>query len=80
MQGRVDLNYGWPADYPDEGLFWTNKPDPDIFVRILDYLFEVSDEQWRKDVEETNFSSIMEYDPKNTILQSILERELGILP
>jgi surface carbohydrate biosynthesis protein len=73
-------DYGWPADYPDEGPFWTNKPDPDIFIRILDYLFEVSDEQWKKDVETTNFSSIMEYDSGNTIFQSILETELGPPP
>ena len=75
-----DLAYGWPADYPSEGPFWTNKPDSDIFIRILDYLFEVSDEQWEKDVEATNFSSIMEYDPRNTIFQSILEKELGSPP
>jgi surface carbohydrate biosynthesis protein len=75
-----DLGYGWPADYPDEGPFWTNKPDSDIFIRILDYLFEVSDEQWEKDVEATNFPSIMEYDPRNKIFQSILEKELGPPP
>ena len=68
---------GWPADYPDEGPFWTNKPDSDIFIRILDYLFEVSDEQWKKDVTSTNFSSLMEYDSGNTIFKSILEKELG---
>ena len=73
-------DYGWPGDFPDEGPFWTNKPDPDIFIRILDYLFEVSDEQWKKDVEATNFSSLMEYDPGNTIFQSILEKELGPPP
>jgi surface carbohydrate biosynthesis protein len=77
LLGIPELNYGWPADFSDEGLFWTNKPDPEIFVRILDYLFEVSDEQWKEDVEATNYSSIMEYDHGNTILQSILEKELG---
>ena len=76
----IGRDYGWPADYPDEGPFWTNKPDPDIFIRILDYLFGVSDDQWKKDVEATNFSSIMEYDPGNTIFQSILEKELGLPP
>ena len=75
-----DLGYGWPADYPDEGPFWTNKPDSDIFIRILDYLFEVSDEQWKIDVEVTNFPSIMKYDPGNTIFKSILEKELRVPP
>jgi surface carbohydrate biosynthesis protein len=80
LSGSSSWNYGWPGDFPDEGPFWTNKPDPDIFVRILDYLFEVSDEQWKKDVESTNFSSIMNYDPGNIIFQSIIEKELGPPP
>jgi surface carbohydrate biosynthesis protein len=80
MLDMPDLAYGWPADYPNEGPFWTNKPDPDIFIRILDYLFEVSDEQWKRDIEGTNFPSIMKYDPGNKIFQSILEKELGLPP
>ena len=80
IHGINSWDYGWPADYPDEGPFWTNKPGPDIFTRILDYLFEVSDEQWKKDVESTNFLSLIEYDPGNTIFRSILEKELGPPP
>ena len=74
------LTYGWPADFPDEGPFWTNNPDPDSFIRILDYLFEVGDVQWRKDLEDTNFSSLMVYDSENSALQTILEKELGPPP
>ena len=77
---KHDFAYGWPGDFPDVGPFWTNKPDTDIFIRILDYLFEISDEQWKKDLESTNFSSLMEYDPGNTIFKSILEKELGPPP
>ena len=80
LLGLPDQKYGWPADFSDEGPFWTNKPDPDIFVRILDYLFAVTDEQWKEDLKFTKFSSIMEYDPENTILQSIIEKELGSPP
>jgi surface carbohydrate biosynthesis protein len=81
MSGIPNRNFGyWSVGIPDEGFFWTIKPDLDNFVRILDYLFEVSDEQWKKDVESTNFSSIMEYDPGNTILKSILDKELGPPP
>ena len=78
--GMQDYAYGWPTDYSDEGPFWTNQHDPDIFIRILDYLFEVSDEQWEKDVEATNFSSLIEYDRGNTIFKSVLEKELGPPP
>ena len=73
-------NFGWPGDFSDEGLFWTNNSDPESFVRILDYLFEVDDERWRKDVNESNFSSVLAYDPDNVILKKTLERVLGVPP
>ncbi len=72
--------FGWPRDFQDEGSFWTKNPDPDSFVRILDYLFEVDDVQWRKDIESINFSSLMVYDPGNTVLKSTLEKVLGAPP
>jgi surface carbohydrate biosynthesis protein len=78
--GILGFNFGWPVDFPDEGLFWTNNPDQDSFVRILDYLFNVTDEQWQKDLDSTNYSSLMEYDPGNTKLMSILHAELGTPP
>jgi surface carbohydrate biosynthesis protein len=71
-------NFGWPGDFPDEGLFWTNNPDPDSFVRILDYLFEVDDAQWRKDIRASKFPSIMAYDPENSTLTKTFERVLGV--
>lgn len=80
LLGASSRNYGWPGDFPDEGLFWTNRPDPNSFDRILDYLFEVDDAQWREDVRASNFSSIMAYDPGNTILKSTLENILGAPP
>lgn len=80
LLGLPDRSYGWPGNSPDEGPFWTHKPDPEIFIRILDYLFKVSDDQWKKNVESTNFSSLMEYNPENAIFQSILEKELGVPP
>ena len=75
-----DYKYGWPVDFADEGPFWTNNPAPDSFFRILDYLFEVEDEQWQRDLESTNFSSLMSFNPGNTILKEILEKELKAPP
>lgn len=74
--GIPGFTYGWPGDFPQEGPFWTDRPDASNINKILDYLFEVDDVQWRKDVDSTNFSSLMTYNPDNTILKSILEREL----
>ena len=66
-------NFGWPAIYIDKGAFWTNYPDPKEFFRILDYLFEVTQEEWEKEIKKTNFSSLITYDQDNTIVKSIIE-------
>jgi surface carbohydrate biosynthesis protein len=70
-------DFGWPRELQGEGPFWTMTPDPDSFVRILEYLFEIDDIQWRKVTEAVNFSSYMVYNPDNTILKSTLEKVLG---
>lgn len=80
LLGICGLSYGWPGNFPSEGPFWTNRSDSSTFIRILNYLFEVDDVQWRKDVSATNFSSLMIYDPGNSILKSILKKELGSSP
>ena len=78
--GCNEVDTHWIGGLLGEGLYWTNKPDPDICFRILDYLFEVDDVQWHKDLEDTKFSSLMDYDPGNIQLKSILEKELGLPP
>lgn len=80
LLGVIGLSYGWPGRYPDEGVFWTNRPDPAAFERILDHLFSISDEQWRVELSRSGFADIMTYDPGNTILQSVLLKELGSAP
>jgi surface carbohydrate biosynthesis protein len=72
-----DRGMSWPVVHDDEGPFWTSRPDPAAFVRILDHLFAISDEQWRAELSTHQFGDIMTYDPGNAILQSILTRELG---
>ena len=77
LLGIPGLTYGWPGPCLDDGPFWTNRPDPAVFERILDHLFAIDDAQWRRELEEDGFDDIMAYDPGNRILQSVLEAELG---
>ena len=72
-----DANYGWPGHYPDEGPFWTNNPSTLSFRRILDHLFTISDEQWRAELEKHGFQEVMQFDPNNSKLRTILAGELG---
>ncbi len=77
LAGVPKLTYGWPGAFPDDGPFWTNRPDTEAFVRILDHLFDADDAQWRHDLETTNFSSLLTFDAGNGILKSLLVKELG---
>ena len=76
----TDRVYGWPVPHPDDGPFWTNRPDPAAFERILDHLFAISDVQWQAELAEHQFGNIMAYDPGNAILKSVLQGELGAPP
>jgi surface carbohydrate biosynthesis protein len=80
LLGVVGLSYGWPEAYPDEGPFWSNRPDPEAFERILDHLFDIDDDEWRSELSECGFDSVMTYDPENKVLQAVLQEELGPLP
>jgi surface carbohydrate biosynthesis protein len=66
--GLKGFDYGWPANYPNDGPFWTNHCNLELFDKILNYLFSVDEVQWHNDLEKTNFSLIMEYYKGNSIL------------
>ena len=72
-----DRGIVWPDCYPDEGPFWTHRADPAAFERILDHLLAIDDQQWHAELSEYGFGNIMGYDPGNSILRSVLKRELG---
>jgi len=72
------FSFGWPGEFPDTGLFWSNIPDHDIFFRILNYLFDVDPTQWEKDNKSIGFSDLMFYGPGNNKLLSIFNK-IGVL-
>ena len=73
VRGRT---FGWPGDYPDDGPFWTSRPDPAAFERILDHLFSITPAEYAAELRQHRFEDVMAYDPGNSILKSILRREL----
>ena len=75
--GLKGYTYGWPAEYEDDGPFWTNHINSENLERILDHLFEIDDAQWHAELAEHSFDKVMTYDPGNGILKSILTKELG---
>lgn len=69
-------NFGWPADLPDNGPFWTNNNDEREFERVMDYITTVSDEEW-EETRQRYVSELIEYDPGNTRFIKLM-RELGV--
>ncbi|MEO1122872.1 MAG: LA_1612 family putative O-antigen biosynthesis protein [Cyanobacteria bacterium J06639_16] len=72
-------NFAYPLVFPDEGSYWTNQPSHSSFKKILDYLFSINHDDWSRLLEKTSFpSSIMAYDPGNSIIKGFLVDHLGL--
>jgi surface carbohydrate biosynthesis protein len=69
-------NFGWPADLPDNGPFWTNHADEREFKRVMDYITTVNDEEW-KQTHQRYIPELIEYDPGNTRFLKLM-REMGV--
>jgi surface carbohydrate biosynthesis protein len=75
--GLKGMTYGWPDIFPDEGPFWSNNLSLDAFERILNHLFSVTDEEFRREMESQNVSEQIVYDPDNTALRAVFARVLA---
>ena len=51
--------------------------DPLAFERILDHLCAIDEAQWQRELADTEFATLMVHDLGNTILTSLLDRELA---
>lgn len=77
LPGMGDRDLGRPGQFDDSGPFWTNRPDVDVFARILDHLFAIDSEAWSKELAETGFAQVMAYDPGNAMLRRTLNGVLA---
>ena len=64
--------FGWPADLPNSGPFWTNDLDVAEFNRIMDFLDSVNDEEW-VDIVLAHTTDLIIFNPGNTLLVDLLE-------
>ena len=69
--GWKDYSFGWPKKLPISGPFWTNEIDINQFENIMNYLKNVSDEEWKSVVNEV-MTDIIEYDDGNTKLKELI--------
>lgn len=69
------LSFGWPAALPDNGPFWTNDPDAYQFKRVMDYVVDLSPEDWER-VRLAHSADLMEFDLGNTKFKALISRLL----
>jgi len=77
IMGVKGFDFGWPAQCPPDGAFWTNTPSPERFREVLDYLFSVSDDAWRAKLQDVSFAELMVFDQGNSILKRTLARAIA---
>jgi surface carbohydrate biosynthesis protein len=70
---KLEWPFGWPADFPENGLFWTNALSLQELKRVMDYLSQVSDTDWER-VRQQYMEALMSFDPGNSILEALLNQ------
>jgi len=60
-----DTCFGYPNPYSDNGVFWTNNPDPDEYSRILNSLLGMTDTEWAQQIQPYT-EDLMAYRPGNS--------------
>ena len=69
---RKTDRFGKPLEFGEKGPFWTNDPSEEEVGRILDYLLNVSDEQWERDSGWIR-DQLMVHDYGNTKIRAYAE-------
>jgi surface carbohydrate biosynthesis protein len=67
--------FGWPAQLPMHGPFWTNEVNEDVFIKILDYVNRLSSKEW-DEVSSKFKSTVMDFDSGNSKFTELLGKLL----
>lgn len=67
----TSFRFGWPAGLPHNGSFWTGNADEEEFRRVLTYLLEVSDNEWKR-VCQMYSNDLMAFDSGNLQLAALI--------
>lgn len=66
------FKFGWPKQFDDTGPFWSNRPNENEFVRIMDFLNSISDKDWLK-ICSSYKNEIINYEPGNPQIRDLLD-------
>jgi len=64
-------DFCWPLDLSKRGKFYTNSNSIEEVERILNYLIDVNEENWLKEINKYR-DKIFYYDEDNKIIKSFL--------
>jgi surface carbohydrate biosynthesis protein len=85
LRGEVlqvdDRSFGWPADLPESGPFWTSQGNESEVERLMSYITMVSDDEWKL-VSTPVVEQLMHFDQGNSrfielIDNFVVKKELG---
>ncbi len=76
IMGVKGFDFGWPAQYPSRGGFWTNTPSSKEFEKVLDYLIPLSDDAWSEELRRASFAELMIFDQGNLTLKKTLAQAI----
>lgn len=66
-------SFGWHANFPKKGVFWTNEFRKREFDRIMEFVVNGSDKEWGK-VYQNLAKGVMEYDKGNTQFVALMRK------
>ena len=64
--------FGWPADIPETGRFWTNSHDSHIWERVMDYVISIKNNDWRE-YSENYIKSVISFDQNNSNFVALMK-------
>ena len=72
LVNQSSLKFGWPNNFNDTGLFWTNMTDISSINNCLRNVYDCTDKEWKNIYED--YSGVMHYDFKNNSLRKIFNK------
>ncbi|AOP33684.1 hypothetical protein A0128_07410 [Leptospira tipperaryensis] len=68
--------FGWPSKFSESGPYWANEWNEDFFLKKLGDLDDLTSTQWKRELESTRFSKVMDFDPGNSKFTSVVRNIL----
>ena len=68
------LDFAWPCKVNKSGSFWTNSVNDDKFLKILNFLFNIDENNWLLLLRKLNIEKIISNDPNNHLVKKIINK------